>query len=218
MILLFNKYLSLKGILFLVLLIEFPFLHAQTIPDSLIILEGQVVSSDSLLPVPNVHIISKENHWGTISNDNGQYKMYVSPDDSVLFTSIGFSPLIVHVDDTIIANSRQSFVLMEKDTVLINEVVIRAYWDYETFKQLIIRMEPLDISQFYPDWEGTELLYRPTTPTPIGGPIQGLYNLLNRDARLQRKLVKNRKQYNEIMMQMGRPEDTIPAKPEHRQW
>jgi hypothetical protein len=181
-------------------------------------MEGYIVSADSLIAISNVHIISKYNQWGTISNSEGRYKMLVSPGDSVLFTSIGFSPFIVHVDDTVIIHSRESYVLMEKDTTLLNEVIIRAYWDYETFKQLIINMEPLDISQFYPDWEGTELLYKPTTPKPIGGPIQGLYNLLNADARLQRKLVKNRKQYNEIMQQMGRPEDTIPAMPEHRRW
>ncbi len=213
----FNKYRFLKALLFCIAIGISP-LQAEILPDSLLILEGRIVSSDSLLPISNVHIISKENHWGTVANDNGQYKMYVSPGDSVLFTSIGFSPLIVFIDDTIIANASQSFILMEKDTVLINEVIIRAYWDYETFKQLIINMEPLDISQFYPEWEGTELLYKPTTPRPFGGPIQGLYNLLNKDARLQRKLVKNRKQYNEIMIRMGRPEDTIPVMPEHRQW
>jgi hypothetical protein len=190
--------------------------EAQVLPDSLVVMEGQVVSNDSLLPIPNAHIISKDNHWGTISNDEGLYRMLVSPGDSVLFTSIGFSPIIVYVDDTVLASAEQTYVLMEKDTILINEVVIRAYWDYETFKRLITNMEPLDISQFYPDWEGTELLYRPITPTPIGGPIQGLYNLFNQDARLQRKLVKNRKQYNKMMIQMGRPQDTIPVRPEHR--
>ena len=205
-----------KGLLFCIAFV-ISSLQAEILPDSLVIMEGQIVSSDSLIAVSNVHIISKENSWGTVANDDGQYQLYVSPGDSVLFTSIGFRPLIVYVDDTVLAHADQSYILMEKDTVLINEVIIRAYWDYETFKQLIINMEPLDISQFYPDWEGTELLYKSATPQTIGGPIQGLFNLLNKDARLQRKLVKNRKQYNEIMTQMGRPEDTIPSMPEHRQ-
>lgn len=212
----FLIYLYAAGFFCCAFMMTSSLLHAGPLADSLLIMEGQVVSDDSLIPIPNVHIISKENRWGTISNDNGKYKMYVSPGDSVLFTSIGFSPLIIHIDDTLIKSARESYILMEKDTILINEVIIRAYWDYETFKQLIINMEPLDLSQFYPDWEDTELLYRPVTPTPISGPIQGLYNLLNKDARLQRKLVKNRKQYNQLMIQMGRPQDTIPVSPEHR--
>ena len=78
-------------------------------------------------------------------------------------------------------------------------------------------MEPLNLDAFYPNWTGSELLYKSVQPAPIGGPIQGLYNVFNRQARLRRKLLKNRKQYNKVMNQMGHPEDTIPAKPEHMQ-
>jgi hypothetical protein len=54
-------------------------------------------------------------------------------------------------------------------------------------------------------------------PATFGGPIQALYNQFNHIARLQRKLVRNREQYNELMRKMGRISDTIPAKPEHMQ-
>ena len=183
----------------------------------LVVLEGYVLTSDSLLPVPKAHIISKMNSWGTISHDDGQFIMYVSPFDSVLFTSIGFAPLIFYVDSTVIRSPRDYKVLMVTDTVTINEVVIQAYWDYETLKMLITTMDPLDLDAFYPEWEGTELMYKNIQPAPIGGPIQGLYNVFNRQARMKRKIIRNRKNYNKIMIQMGRPEDTIPAKPEHMQ-
>ena len=190
---------------------------AQDLQKNLAIFEGQVLTKDSLLPVPNAHIISKFNSWGTITNSEGKFMMFVSPYDSVLFTSIGFSQQIVHINDSALANLRDYEVIMVKDTFTINEVVIQAFWDYETFKYLITAMEPLNLDSFYPEWTGTELLYRSTDPAPIGGPIQGLYNAFNRQARLRRKLIKNRKKYNEIMMMMGRPQDTIPARPEHMQ-
>ena len=192
-------------------------LNAQELQGNLVVFEGHVLTSDSLLPVPNAHIISKFNSWGTISNDQGRFIMYVSPYDSVLFTSIGFAHLILHIDSTILASPRDYNVLLTKDTVMINEIIIRPYWDYETLKVLISLMEPLNIDAFYPDWTGTELLYKSVQPTPFGGPIQGLYNVFNRQARLRRKLLKNRKEYNKVMIQMGHPEDTIPAKPEHMQ-
>lgn len=192
-------------------------MKAQEIPDNLIILGGHILTNDSLLPVPKAHAISKFNRWGTISDKEGKFLMYASRYDSVLFTSVGFRPYILYVNDSIIQNSRNVELKMIKDTVEINEVIIRAFYDYETFKQLVIRMEPLDLSQFYPDWEGTELLYRPATPTGFMGPVQALYNVFNKSAVLQRRLIKNRKKYNELMLQMGRPEDTIPVKPEHIQ-
>lgn len=190
---------------------------AQDIQDNLIIFEGRVLTNDSLLPIPNAHIISKFNSWGTISNNEGQFIMYVSPYDSVLFTTIGFASQIIYIEDSVLNKVRNYDVIMVKDTVTINEVVIKAFWDYETFKYLVTQMEPLDLDSFYPEWTGTGLLYRDLRPAPIGGPIQGLYNVFNRNARLKRKLIRNRKNYNEIMMKMGRPEDTIPAMPEHLQ-
>jgi len=191
--------------------------NAQDQKKNLVVFEGQVLTNDSLLPIPNAHIISKFNSWGTITNEKGKFAMYVSPYDSVLFTSIGFAPLIVHINDSALAKLRNYDVIMVKDTFTINEVVIQAFWDYETFKYLITQMEPLDLDSFYPEWTGTELLYRNTQPAPIGGPVQALYNVFNRNARLQRKLIRNRKNYNEIMLMMGRPQDTIPAIPGHMQ-
>jgi hypothetical protein len=190
---------------------------AQDAEPELIVLKGHVLSADSLLPVPNAHIISKFNRWGTISHEDGQFIMYVSPFDSVLFTSIGFASHILFIDSTIMESPEDYNVLMIKDTITINEVVIKAYWDYETMKMMVATMEPIDLGAFYPDWADTELLYKNIQPAPIGGPIQGLYNVFNREARMRRKLLRNRKQYNKIMIQMGRPEDTIPAMPEHMQ-
>lgn len=202
-------------------MVTFQFCHKQSfsqdLQKNLLVLEGQILTGDSLLPIPNAHIISKFNSWGTISNDQGMFIMYVSPYDSILFTSIGFGKKIVMVDDSVMQNARNYTVIMPKDTVSINEVVIQAYWDYETFKHLIVTMEPLDLDSFYPEWTGTGLLYKDLRPAPIGGPIQALYNVFNRNSRLRKKLVKNRKEYNKVMMQMGRPNDTIPATPEHMQ-
>ncbi len=198
-------------------MLNFGSLFAQQANDSLLILKGTVLTSDSLLPIPNAHIISKFNHWGTISNDKGRFEMYVSPYDSVLFTTIGFKPMIVFINDSVQRELDHFRVFMPKDTVMINEIIIHAFYDYRTFKQMIIEMEPLNLDQFYPNWKGTELLYKQPTPMGFKGPVQALYDWLNRSARLQRKLIRNRKEYNKLMRQMGRPQDTIPAIPEYMQ-
>ena len=193
-------------------------LHAQSFADSLIVLKGRVLSSDSLLPLHNTHIISKYNHWGSISNDEGRFIMYVSTHDSVLITSVGYTPKILYIDDAVINYPGEEYkILMSKDTVMINEVIIRAFYDYETFKHIVINMEPLNLDQFYPDWDGTELLYKQPTPSGFTGPVQLLYDWLNRDARLQRQMIRNRKHYNDLMRKLNRHMDTIPPMPEHMQ-
>ncbi|MFK5856028.1 MAG: hypothetical protein QM503_07850 [Bacteroidota bacterium] len=190
---------------------------SQQSKDSLYVLDAIIITSDSLLPLENAHAISKYNRWGTISNKQGRFKLYVQNSDSVLITSMGFSPMILQIDSVTLLSDSIVQILMAKDTLSINEVVIRAYWDYKTMKEIVISMQPIDLSQFYPDWTGTELLYLEPHPMSFKGPIQALYDAFNQSARLQRKLIKNRKEYNQIMYMMGRYLDTIPAKPEHMQ-
>ncbi len=203
--------------LFMFFLLAFAELWAQKPEHDVVILDAVVVSRDSLIPIPNTHIISKYNRVGTICDDNGRFKMYVDPYDSLLITSVGFSPRILYITDSIRSMDSIVEIRLERDTVMINEVIIRAFFEYEVFKQMVINMEPIDLSQFYPDWEGTELLYQDMKPASFGGPIQALYNQFNHIARLQRKLVRNREQYNDLMHKMGRDSDTIPAIPEHMQ-
>ncbi len=190
---------------------------AQNETDSLQILDAIIITSDSLLPVHNAHVISKFNRWGTISNKEGRFKLYVRNNDSVLITSVGLSSLIIEMKPHHFMEDSIVVIKMPKDTLSINEVVIRAYWDYTTMKQIVVDMHPIDLSQFYPDWNGTGLLYKEPTPMSFKGPIQALYDVFNRSARLQRKLMQNRKDYNRNMNQMGRYGDTIPVMPEHMQ-
>lgn len=188
---------------------------SQQLADSLLIFHARVITADSALPLHNVHIISKFNHWGTISNINGEFKMLVSPDDSIMISIIGFSTTVLLVDSNVVMADKPYDILMSKDTIMINEIIIHAFWDYRTFKHLIVNMEPLNLDNFYPDWEGTELLYKDIRPFAFKGPIQALYDAFNRNARIRRQLIKNRKEYNKLMIQMGRESDTIPPYPEH---
>ncbi len=203
---------SLFALLFLVVTVSS--VYSQRLTDSLWVLHGKVITSDSALPLHNAHILSKFNHWGTISNEDGEFKMWVSPNDSVMISSIGFSPLILQIDSSVVANKPYN-IEMGKDTVLINEIIIHAFWDYRTFKNLIVNMEPLNLDNFYPEWEGTELMYLEPRPFAIKGPIQALYDVFNKSAQLRRQLIRNRREYNQLMIQMGRPNDTIPEYPEH---
>lgn len=190
--------------------------QAQQLPDSVFIFTGKVVSDDSLIAIPNAHIISKYNHWGTISNNEGIFNMYASANDSLLLTSVGYRPLILGIEKSMVKEGEVYQVLMKADTIKINEVIIRAFWDYQTFKLIISQMEPLDFDYERINFEENLMLSLPTTGTGLS-PIQALYNRFNKNERLKRKLLKIRREYNELMIQMGRPNDTVPSKPEHMQ-
>jgi len=97
------------------------------------------------------------------------------------------------------------------------EVVVRSFYDWPTFKHLFVHMEPIkpltltDVNDELKDI----LLYMKPAPMTFKGPIQALYDLFNDMARLQRRLERNRKFYNDQLMREGRLNEMIPEDLEH---
>ena len=202
--------------LFLIIALSYKPIRAQEFSDNLFLLQGKILTSDSLLPIENAHVISKFNQWGTISDDKGDFAMMVDKNDSLLITSVGFGSVILYLNDSVQASKPPYHIYMSRDTIMMNEFIIHAFWDYTTFKQMIISMKPIDFDFSRVDFEENLMLALPEGGTGLS-PVQAIYNRFNKDEQLKRQLLKNRKKYNQLMIDMGRPQDTIPAKPEHMQ-
>lgn len=185
-------------------------------PD-IIELNGVLLTSDSLKPIPDAEIFSKENFMGTFTDSTGNFSLAVVLGDTLLFSSMGYSDRLVAVNDSILALKSPARFFMSLDTLEISEVVIHAYPSYGQLRQKIGNMksktQPFDI---FNDLKKNPLLYRkPNTGISVEGPVQLLYNLFNAQAVLQRKLIRNRKAYNRHMVRIGRPQDTIPSIPDY---
>ncbi len=206
----------LKAVIFFVIVFFYAStLKGQSASDSLFLFRAKLLTADSLLPLPDAHVISRHLVWGTISDSSGYFQLHVDDNDTLLISSLGFRNTLYVVDSALHNIDTVFFIKIYRDTITLNEVLIRAFWDYETFKQMVIDMRlPDDIKIDATDKD--RLLNRPLQPG-VSGPVQALYNLFNHTVRLERKLTKNRKHYNRMMIQMGRPQDTIPPIPEHMQ-
>jgi len=204
-----------KNLIFTLIFMGFAF--TGTAQQSMIV-HGKVLSADSLTPVSNVHIISKLARRGTITDKYGGFAFRGYGTDTLLLTSIGFSRKIIDTHDSLIDQPGGLYILLERDTVQMQEVEVRAFYDWGTLKYLFVHMEPVkafEIEDFTTELESSLVGVRPA-PLTIKGPIQALYDLFNHMARLQRRLERNRKAYNEQLIREGRIQDTIPEIPAHR--
>lgn len=180
-------------------------------------IQGRVFSSDSLIELPDVHIISKLARRGTISLPDGSFYLKSYPNDSLLFSSVGFVRKIVPITETLLMNNERISVLLEKDTIKIDEVIVHSFYDWQTFKYLMVNMKPIkpvNLESIDKELE-TSLEEVRSYPASAGGPIQAAYDYFNEIARLQRRLEHNRKVYNEQLILEGKIKDTIPDLPEH---
>jgi len=187
-------------------------LYAQAENNNIVGINGILMSSDTLQPIPDAQIFSRDNYLGSFSDTSGRFYITVARNDSIMFSSLGYITKVIPVTDSLLHLKQPIVFRMTLDTVLIHEVIIHAFWDYETFKQMIIHMKPAQSSyDITEDMKKRPLLYRARQGSfSVFNPIQSLYNLLNEKAVMQRRLIHNRKMYNRKMIKLGRPQDTVP--------
>ena len=169
-------------------------LHAQ---NKYFPLKGKVLSSDSLSPIPDVHILSEKSYYGTTSDYDGKFSMLIRKNDSLRISSVGFVTKIISVYyDSINTNNFE--ITMERDTIMLQEIDVFPYLDNHRVEE-IIRQIPVE-KPFIVKGANENIgsvLYQKPRENPraniIQNPIQSLYNRFNKKERLKRKMERNRK-------------------------
>lgn len=188
-----------------------------TLAQERIWIEGRVLSADSLLPLKNVHIISRMTRSGTITDEEGKFKLRGHEMDTVFFSAVGFQRRILSFDLQRMNQDTDWRVLLRKDTIVMEEVVVRSFYDWPTFKHMFVHMpsiKPVNLDFINEELKDILLYVRPS-PLTLKGPIQTLYDLFNDMARLQRRLERNRRIYNQQLIREGKMDQLIPEQPDH---
>lgn len=110
--------------------------HADTISIS-----GVVLDADSLAALPNVHITSHKN-TGTVTDLNGQFAFLANANDTLTFSFIGFKDYTFVVPDTLKFNSYVLGAILNKDTIMLSEVIILPWMNKKQFKNAFINNQP----------------------------------------------------------------------------
>lgn len=179
---------------------------------------GKIVTSDSLLPVRNTHVISKMGHCGTISNRDGVFFIPARKVDTLWVSCLGFTRRLIPIDSTLSADTMQ--IVLERDTITLKEVTVFPFYDYNTFKQTIINMPskpvPREIQRLNEELAGMRTgrkrdpYFNIENMGITASPIQYLYDKFNPSARRQKKLLNNRRMFNEILREQGRLDELLP--------
>lgn len=178
---------------------------------------GYVKTTDSLMPVRNTHVISKMAHCGTISNREGEFFISAKKIDTLWVSCIGFGRRLIPIDSTM-ADGDPIMIRLERDTITLKEVVVKPWYDYETFKQMVIEMPtlptPREIQRLNEElndyWVRHPKLEGNGMPTITASPVQYLYDKYNKSARRQARLLRNRRMFNEVLREQGRTDELLP--------
>ena len=178
---------------------------------------GVVVTADSLKPIRNTHVISKLGHCGTVSNLDGRFVIPARGVDTLWVSCLGYSRRLIPIDSTRAYGRDTLLITLKSDTITLREVAIYPFYNYETFKEMLITMPsievPREIQKTYEDLDDLWLSRTPANngmPTITANPIQFLYDKYNKSARRQATLRRNRRMYNEVLRELGRTDELLP--------
>ncbi len=115
----------------------------QSKSDTLIQFSG-VIRNLKYEALPDVHIIDINRRAGTTSNSQGIFSFIVTPDDSILFRSVGYKNTLVVIPDTINSGHYPRDVYLLNDTIHLAEVKIFPWKTYEDFKVAFLNLDLQD--------------------------------------------------------------------------
>ena len=179
---------------------------------------GYVVTADSLHPIRNTHVISKMAHCGTITNMQGRFVIPAKGVDTLWVSCVGYTRRLIAIDSTMAAGRDTLLIALRSDTITLREVTIMPFYDYKTFKEMLITMPsietPRELQRLEEElddyWVRHQVIPGNGMVTVTANPIQFLYDKYNKSARTQAKLLRNRRMYNEVLREQGRTDELLP--------
>lgn len=120
------------------------FLSADLLAQNPVQVSG-IVRDEERKPLPYAHIIIVNRQKGTVTDRNGMFSFIGYPNDTIHVSSMGFKTRDFVIPENIDVIHYPVDVTLEKDTVLIEEVTIFPWKDYEEFKEVFLALDlPMD--------------------------------------------------------------------------
>lgn len=92
-------------------------------------------------PLPYVHIISTMSRRGTISDRTGIFSIITQPQDTIIFSSVGYKTTYFELPAMLVSYHYTHDIIMERDTIMLEEVRVFPWATYEEFKEAFLSLE-----------------------------------------------------------------------------
>lgn len=179
----------------LMLLASIAGLSQKSESDSIFYFRGRVVDADEMSGLYNVHLINEQFRTGTVSALDGSFRLAASVGDTIRATLVGYRSAYVVVKPEHQQAPVRVLIPMRFDLTNMEPVTIygKTFEQFrEDFRSLRINPKTMNDAVIESIEDDLELL-GPVSPTGFTGPIQFLYDRLNKTESLRRRLNNNRK-------------------------
>lgn len=182
--------------LFILLVLAFPLngisQHQEEPFDSkqLILLKGEVFSQENGEKVPFVHIVNKNSNLGTYSDLNGNFEIFITSNDTIVFSAVGYKKIEFTLSE--IDFSLQEYkikIFLDISYIQLSTVDIYAFKDEAVFKRDILNLQLPETPKYIIDLPQSQFLsaHDINPSLTLGGPISAIQNIFSKEAREHKK-------------------------------
>jgi len=100
-----------------------------------------IIKNEYLEPLPYAHIFILNSSRGTITDPYGKFTLVTKVHDTVMFTSLGYKSRKLIIPDTLQEPFLNIQIILETDTIMIKEVVIYPWKNYQQFKEAFLNLK-----------------------------------------------------------------------------
>jgi hypothetical protein len=166
--------------------------QAQNNDDEVLQLSGYVLASDSLVPIPDVHILNKKSRIGTTSDAKGFFQIPIHRNDTILLSAVGYESREFVLDPSSRSSNPLVTVKLISKTYVLKEVDVYALPTEEQFKENFLSLklpeEPkLDIPGIKEPKLSKDVVFLPNGGVGVVGPFSAIYNKFSREGRELKK-------------------------------
>jgi hypothetical protein len=148
-------------------------------------LTGVVVTAGNLHSIPFVHVFVKKSINGSISDYYGFFSLIAHKNDTIVFSSLGYRTNEFVISDSLSKSNYSMIHLMEKDTFILDEVVIYQWPTNEQFKHAFLTLKLPDVdSKRAKENLDPKVIMTAATHLPIDRSTTYKYELQNRYTQL----------------------------------
>lgn len=131
-----------SGLFFLFFLGMIATVSAQKQINQTVRLTGIVMDADERSPLPYVSVRISGTVYGTATDSNGYFSIFMNPGDTLVFTSIGYHEAHFIMPYEMRDHAYSLVQLMRQAAVMLNEVVVFPWPTLEQFEQAFLEVKP----------------------------------------------------------------------------
>ncbi len=129
----------MRKVIFIILFLICNWAKAQ-VADSVIQFSGIVMTSDSLMAIPNANIKAFPSKAVTSGNYNGFFSFVASKGDTIQFSAVGYKDATYIIPSDLTESIYSVIQLMTRDTIYLTETIIYPWPSKEEFKDAFLAL------------------------------------------------------------------------------